>query len=213
MWRRIVAARFGIWVLFLVAVPIGVLLAGLSKWAIIGAAAGAYLLVLVAEVALVPRMHTLSPMRIRLPRRTTDPKPKREPPPEPKPVVEPESEPAPEPVALEPEPEPEPEPWREPVTLAAVPDPEPEPEPEPAPAQAEELPVVVSLPVAQEPRQWNVWDLERLKRASAGIDAAQDDERTYLLLYLREYADPNGLLPLDFDGLVRESFGDLVATL
>lgn len=209
MWRRIVAARFGMWVLFLVGVPIGVLLAGLSKWAIIGAAAGAYLLVLVAEVALVPRMHTLPTMRIRLPHRATEPKPK--PKAEPKPVVEPE----PEPVALEPEPEPGPEPEREPVTLAVVPDPEsePEPAPEPEPAESEEPPVVVSLPVAQEPRQWNVWDLERLKRASAGIDAAQDDEWTYLLLYLREYADPNGLLPLDFDGLVRESFGDLVATL
>ena len=196
MWRRIVAARLGIWVLFLVAVPIGVLLAGLSKWAIIGAAAGAYLLVLVAEVALVPQLRTLPTMRIRRPRRATEPKP----------VVEPE------PVAVEPEPEsdPEPEPEREPVTLAVVPDLEPEPER----AQAEEPQVVVvSLPVAQEPRQWNVWDLERLKRASAGIDAAQDDEWTYLLLYLREYADPNGLLPLDFDGLVRESFGDLVATL
>jgi hypothetical protein len=204
MWRRIVAARFGIWVLFLVAVPIAVLLAGLSKWAIIGAAAGAYLLVLVAEVLVVPPLHTLPVMRIRRPRRNAEPKPQ--------PVAEPEPETATT-VAAEAEPEPAPEPEREPVVLAAVPDPEPEPEPAPAAAEAEDAAIVVSLPVAQEPRQWNVWDLERLKRASAGIDAARDDEWTYLLLYLREYADANGLLPLDFDGLVRESFGDLVAAL
>ena len=196
MWRRVVAARFGIWVLFLVAVPIAVLLAGFGKWPIIGSAAGAYVLVLGAEVAVSPRAHTLQGMRIRRPRRAAEP--------EPKPVVEPEPEPEPATVAP-------PGPEREPVALAVVPDPEPEPEPEPV--QAEDPRVVVALPVAQEPRQWNVWDLERLKRASAGIDAAQDDERTYLLLYLREYADPNGLLPLDFDGLVRESFGDLVTAL
>ena len=29
-------------------------------------------------------------------------------------------------------------------------------------------------------------------------------------LYLRDFAGPDGLLPIDFDGLVRDSFGDLV---
>ena len=29
-------------------------------------------------------------------------------------------------------------------------------------------------------------------------------------MYLREFAGPDGLLPVDFDGLVRDSFGDLV---
>ena len=37
-----------------------------------------------------------------------------------------------------------------------------------------------------------------------------DEERTFLLMYLREFAGPDGLLPLDFDGLVRDSFGELV---
>jgi hypothetical protein len=32
------------------------------------------------------------------------------------------------------------------------------------------------------------------------------------LHYLREYAGPDGMLPLDFDGLVRESFGELLGT-
>jgi hypothetical protein len=94
---------------------------------------------------------------------------------------------------LEPEPEPEPE--------------EPEPEaPEPAPAAT-----VVPIGVGPEPRRWNLWDLERLTRESAGEDAVRDEERTFLLMYLREFAGPDGLLPVDFDGLVRDSFGVLVS--
>ncbi len=30
-------------------------------------------------------------------------------------------------------------------------------------------------------------------------------------MYLRDFAGADGLLPLDFDGLVRDSFGDLLA--
>jgi len=67
--------------------------------------------------------------------------------------------------------------------------PEPEPEPE---------------PVAAEPRQWKFWDLERAVRE--GGEATEEQE--FLLLYLRDYAGPAGLLPFDFDDLVRESFGD-----
>ena len=69
---------------------------------------------------------------------------------------------------------------------------------------------VVPIGFGAAPRQWNVWDLERLAREDAGSDVARDEERTYLLLYLREYADAGGSLPVDFDGLVRDSFGDLV---
>ena len=47
-------------------------------------------------------------------------------------------------------------------------------------------------------------------RVVCGSDAVGDVERTYLLMYLREYADAGGSLPVDFDGLVRDSFGDLV---
>jgi hypothetical protein len=70
---------------------------------------------------------------------------------------------------------------------------------------------VVPIGVSASPQQWNVWDLERLTRQAATGDAANDEERTFLLLYLREFAGPDGLLPVDFDGLVRASFGDLVA--
>lgn len=64
------------------------------------------------------------------------------------------------------------------------------------------------LPEAR--RRWNVWELERLVREQAGAEDAQADERTFLLQYMREFAGPEGLLPLDFDGLVRESFGELL---
>ena len=74
--------------------------------------------------------------------------------------------------------------------------PEPELEAEPAPA------------VSGPPREWNVWELQRAVR-----DAADDDrhqERSALLIHLREFANADGDLPLEFDGLVRESFGPLL---
>jgi hypothetical protein len=95
-----------------------------------------------------------------------------------------------------PDPEPEPEPELEP---------EPEPEPEPAPAAS-----VHRLDVGAEPRSWNLWDLEKATRDGAGEDALRDEERAFLLMYLREFAGPDGRLPVDFDRLVRDSFGELV---
>jgi hypothetical protein len=65
--------------------------------------------------------------------------------------------------------------------------------------------------VSQTPREWNVWELDRLVRASSGADVVRDEERSYLLVYLREFATPEGTLPIDFDELVRESFGTLLA--
>jgi hypothetical protein len=82
---------------------------------------------------------------------------------------------------------------------------EPEPEPEPMPAAA-----VIRL---GGPRQWNVRDLERVARDHAGGDPVADEERTFLLVYLRDFAGADGLLPTDFDDLVRQSFGGLVANL
>ena len=60
------------------------------------------------------------------------------------------------------------------------------------------------------PREWNLWELERLTRAGGGHDPAVDEERNYLLMYLREFANADGALPADFDALVRDSFGDLI---
>jgi hypothetical protein len=116
------------------------------------------------------------------------------------------------------DPEPEPEPVER-VPLVAVPALEPEPPmPGPTPVQPVQpvqpaaASTVVPIGVGSGPRQWNLWDLERLTRDAAGEDAARDEERTFLLMYLREFAGADGLLPVDFDGLVRDSFGDLVGS-
>jgi hypothetical protein len=79
------------------------------------------------------------------------------------------------------------------------------PEPEPAAER-----VVVPIGLAATPRRWNIWDLERLTREASGADAVLDEERSFLLVYLRDFAEPDGELPVDFDRLVRDSFGELV---
>jgi hypothetical protein len=48
-------------------------------------------------------------------------------------------------------------------------------------------------------------------RDKAGGDPAREQEWGYLVVYLREFATPDGVLPAEFDELVRESFGDLLA--
>lgn len=112
-----------------------------------------------------------------------------------------------------PSPETQPEqPEPEPPRIVAVPEPEPEPEadlvPEPEPDR-----VVAFIPRSEDPREWNLWELERAVRDHAGGDAARDEERSYLLMYLREFAGADGILPADFDGLVRDAFGDLLHTV
>jgi hypothetical protein len=121
-------------------------------------------------------------------------------------------EPAPVPVVIvkveEPVPIPVPVPVPVAPVLVSVPTPPPPPRaPEPAP----EPPTVVPL-VSRDsrPREWNLWELERLTRSVGGKDPLLDEERNYLLMYLREFANADGALPVDFDGLVRDSFGDLI---
>ena len=129
-------------------------------------------------------------------------------------TVEPaEGEAAPAPTAVEPEPvsrpEPEPAPQSdpEPVLVLAPPAAEPEPEPEPEPA-----PAVIPLVLRdQTPRAWNLWELERL--AAELNDDAASEERTVLLLHMREFAPPSGDLPVEFDPLVRDAFGAGLAGL
>ena len=81
--------------------------------------------------------------------------------------------------------------------LEPEPEPELEPEPEPDPE-----------PEHDAPRNWNVWEIESALRESGDAN----EEREFLLLYLRDYAGPDGVLPLEFDDLVRESFGELLGT-
>lgn len=114
------------------------------------------------------------------------------------PVEDEPLEPGPEP---EPELEPEPQPELELARDGAEAEPEPAPEP-----------VAAAPPAWQSvPPEWNVFDLERLAREGAGVDAGRDEEREFLLLYLRDFAGPDGRLPANFDGLVRDSFGELLA--
>lgn len=88
----------------------------------------------------------------------------------------------------------------------------PPPQP-PAPlprAPAPAPPSPAALPLAER-RQWNVFDLQNRARQIAGADPARHRELSFLLLYLREFADVSGDLSEDFDTFVRESFPELVA--
>jgi DksA/TraR C4-type zinc finger protein len=69
------------------------------------------------------------------------------------------------------------------------------------------------LTTAGSGREWNVWELERLARRLRARGSARDDEWTFLLVHLREFANPAGVLPADFDALVRRSFPELVAAV
>lgn len=136
---------------------------------------------------------------------------------------EPEAEPEPEPVVSErtartilasaspplpPEkskPKPKPEPSRrrlidrrpEPPTPAPLPPP-PEPEPEPEP---------VAAPSASA-REWNLWELQRVVRDAP--DDPRREEWSAILIHLREFANADGDLPIEFDALVRDSFAGLL---
>jgi hypothetical protein len=145
-------------------------------------------------------------------------------PPTPEPAPE-EPEPEPEPT---PEPEPEPGPPPEPVHLAPVPEPEPEPAAEPlvrasgqvegvsgepggSPGEARQDVVVPLVQRNLTPREWNIWELERIASETEGRDPAADEERALLLMNLREFADASGDLPAQFDALVRDAFGSTLA--
>ncbi len=113
------------------------------------------------------------------------------------PAVEPESQPEPVPA---PEPQQKPEPGR---VLAAVPSPPPQREPDPEPeAESAVVPLVLHDTT---PRTWNLWELERLAAKMKGDSATE--ERTLLLVSLRQFANASGDLPVEFDSLVRDAFG------
>lgn len=123
----------------------------------------------------------------------------------PTPLPEPEP-PAPEPAPPAPDPEPPtPEPGTPQPQLRSAP-----PPPEPEPAREESPEAVAYLPWdGGEPREWNVWELERLARDGEG-NSRRDEELAFLLLELRQFANADGRLPVGFDPIVRESFGELL---
>jgi hypothetical protein len=92
---------------------------------------------------------------------------------------------------------------------APLPPPEPKPPPLPPPDYRPPVPDY-RPPVPPPPaREWNLWELERRARQEAG-DAERDEEWTALFLHLRQFADAQGVLPKEFDDLVRESFAQLI---
>lgn len=128
----------------------------------------------------------------------------------PTPIPEPGPDPAPLPEPVPPAPEPSP-PVPEPTP---VPDPNPQLEvvPEPSPeAVAGPASNVAHLPQRDgAPREWNVWELERIAREREGEDATRDQELTFMLLELRQFANADGMLPPSFDPVIRETFGELL---
>jgi hypothetical protein len=201
----VLGPRFLIQAGFIIAVAVVAGIERVGTWSIIGLVAGAWIIVAIVEVGLWVRhakVRGQTPAAERPVRAERGPvegvRGNREVPPTdtPEPLV----------VRAEPVVVPTPEP---PLIAAAPPPPEPEPEPEPE-REPEPEPAVAYLPVNEAPRQWNLWELERATREHATDDVARNEERAYLLMYLREFAGPDGTLPADFDGLVRDAFGDLL---
>jgi hypothetical protein len=124
--------------------------------------------------------------------------------PEPTPATVSELEP---PVEIESRPEPEPRPAYPPPRGVLPPDPV-----QPAPAVPRAPANVVRMPQSATPREWNVWELESLAREQARLEPERGEEWSYLFVHLRQFADAKGKLPSEFDGLVRESFGELLET-
>jgi hypothetical protein len=127
-----------------------------------------------------------------------------------------EAEPAaPEPAAPEPAPpaaeEPPPSRRRlQPVRSAAPPAPPPAPQAPAAPTEVQGAPVVPLWARSSQAREWNLWDLERIARAQTRRDPERFEEWSYLFLHLRRFANADGVLPAEFDGLVRDYFGGLL---
>ena len=77
------------------------------------------------------------------------------------------------------------------------------------PGRAAAPPVPSAPPPPPPAREWNICDLERSAREQAR-EAPRDEEWSALFTHLRPYANADGILPKEFDELVRESFGQLI---
>lgn len=110
--------------------------------------------------------------------------------------------------ARSPEPAPAPTPVEPPVIEPPV-----EVSPEPPPVERRPPPPPEPLrappPPPGPPREWNIWDLERRARQQTG-NALRSEEWAALFMHLRQFANADGVLPLQFDDLVRESFSELI---
>jgi hypothetical protein len=108
-----------------------------------------------------------------------------------------------------------PEPGSVPGPIAAAPTTAPRvepPPPPPPPREPTQVPAAEHRPPpapSPAPREWNLWDLESRARDHAGV-TARHEEWTALFVHLREFASADGLLPVEFDELVRDSFAELI---
>jgi len=202
----VVGSRFLIEAGFIIAVAVIAGIERLGTWWIIAVVASAWIIVAIVEIVVWARQvavhqpHTVEPSEplAEAPAFVATPVRVRA-----EPLVE---------ARPEPEREPEPAPSLEPPRMVAVPPPPPEPEPKAEP-EPEPARVVAFIPANEGPREWNLWELERAARDHATDDVVRNEERSYLLMYLREFAGPDGILPADFDGLVRDAFGDVLHTV
>jgi hypothetical protein len=205
--------RFAVEAAFIVGVAVLAWLVSPPTWAIGVVMAGAWLIVVFIEIALS-----------RAPAKAAPAKRQRRPEARPRASATPKARVEPQPVAkhvrrvvpAEAKPQPEQAAAPEPVPAPREPEPEPEPAPAPEPQAKPEQPEPrrpAPSPAADGPRQWNLWNLERLARDHHGDDPGKDEEWAFLFVYLREFADPDGLLPAHFDNLVRESFADLIGSV
>ena len=203
----VVGSRFLIEAGFIIAVAVIAGIEQLSTWWIIAVVASAWIIVAIVEIVVWARQ-----VAGRRPG-TVLPAPEAASPVAAPPPLSVRVQPA---VESRPEPEPSPAPSPEPPRIVAAPPLPPEPErgeeqaPEPEP---EATRVVAFVSASDGPREWNLWELERAARDHATDDVARNEERSYLLMYLREFAGPDGVLPTDFDGLVRHAFGDVLHTV
>jgi type IV secretory pathway VirB10-like protein len=203
----VVGSRFLIEAGFIIAVAVIAGIEQLSTWWIIAVVAGAWIIVAIVEIVMWARQ-----VAGRQPGTVVE-TPEAAPPVAAPPPLSVRVQPTAESRA---EPEPSPAPSPQPPRIVAAPPLQPEPdqeeeraaEPEPEPTR-----VVAFISGSDGPREWNLWELERAARDHATDDVARNEERSYLLMYLREFAGPDGVLPTDFDGLVRDAFGDVLHTV
>lgn len=199
MGLRRAPLRFAYEAAFLVAVGVALAAADVELLPFVVVMTVAWVLVATAERMLSRPDVALPPLGRRAPDDSGEPRP-----------VPRTHAPAPEPPRAEPEPEFDERRGPEPQRLEAVPDPEPEPEPEPEREEADELVPQLQRAAHRRPEGWNLWDLELRAKQVAG-DRLRDEEWHALFVSLREFAQPDGTLPPEFDGLVQESFGELIA--
>lgn len=213
----VVGSRFLVEAGFIIAVAVIAGIERLGTWWIIAVVAGAWIIVAIVEIVVWARQVVARQPAAVEPSEPETPEPASVAPSpvriHAQPPVEAPSERGPEPEA-----EPEQAPVHETPRIVAVPSPPPVPEPEPEPQrepepEPETARVVAFMPANDGPREWNLWELERAARDHATDDVVRNEERSYLLMYLREFAGPDGVLPTDFDGLVRDAFGDMLHTV